>query len=131
MNVHRHLGRGKEIVVPGMYVCVLGSVCVRELVGTKGLWKNSRLDKLFYALWKFSVIYSNLYLTIIAGSHVRIGLAEEEKDGLKAVWEAIERPWAVALGVERKDIPENPYVGVATWRLITWWSVGWVIQMKS
>lgn len=31
-------------------------------------------------------------------------MAEKEKDGRKAVWEAVEKPWAVALGMERKSI---------------------------
>lgn len=44
---------------------------------------------------------------IITGSRVRLGSAEKEKDGIKADWRAMEKPWAVALGVERKDVPAS------------------------
>lgn len=45
---------------------------------------------------------SKLYFTMITGGLVRTGLAEREKGSMKAVWEAMEKPWAVALGVEKK-----------------------------
>ena len=35
---------------------------------------------------------------------MRLGSAEKEKDGIKADWRAMEKPWAVVLGVERKDV---------------------------
>ena len=39
---------------------------------------------------------------MITGGHVRTGLAEKQKGSLKAVWEAMEKLWAVALNVAKK-----------------------------